>query len=203
MSDIIAIVIKGGIVMIPLLLCSVIALAVTIERFIYWRQIRSKKPVEQMLEAVEQGKFPEALSQGKGSPLPAARVLAAGLAHRNPSYSKAMEVAPQAEMPILKRRLVILDTIITLAPLLGLLGTIVGIWLWTGVLLWLEAFDHTEEALYFAIVAYTTVGYGDIIAPPDWRILGATIAANGMLGFGIATAALIDLVLRTQNELRG
>jgi len=58
--------------------------------------------------------------------LPAARVLAAGLAHRNPSYSKAMEVAAQGEMPILKRRLVILDTIITLAPLLGLLGTITG-----------------------------------------------------------------------------
>jgi biopolymer transport protein ExbB len=112
--------------MIPLLLCSVIALAVTIERVLYWRQIRSRKPVEQMLLSVEQGKFSEALSQGKESPLPAARVLAAGLRHRNPSYSKAMEVAAQAEMPILKRRLVILDTIITLAPLLGLLGTITG-----------------------------------------------------------------------------
>jgi Ion channel len=84
-----------------------------------------------------------------------------------------------------------------------LLGTIAGIWLWTGVLLWLDAFGHVEEALYFAIVAYTTVGYGDVIAPPEWRILGATIAANGMLGFGIATAALIDVVLRTQNEMRG
>jgi biopolymer transport protein ExbB/TolQ len=49
MSDIIAIIIKGGLVMIPLLLCSVIALAVTIERFFYWRQISSKKPLEQML----------------------------------------------------------------------------------------------------------------------------------------------------------
>jgi biopolymer transport protein ExbB len=126
MSDIIAIIIKGGLVMIPLLLCSVIALAVTIERFLYWRQISSKKPVEQMLLSVEQGKFSEALAQGEDSPLPAARVLAAGLAHRNPSYSKAMEVAAQAEMPTLKRRLVILDTIITLAPLLGLLGTITG-----------------------------------------------------------------------------
>ncbi len=112
--------------MIPLLLCSVISLAVTIERILYWRRTRSKKPAEQMLSAVEQGKFNEALSRGEGSPLPAARVLAAGLAHRNPSYSKAMEVAAQAELPVLKRRLVILDTIITLAPLLGLLGTITG-----------------------------------------------------------------------------
>jgi biopolymer transport protein ExbB len=126
MSEIIAIVVKGGLVMIPLLLCSVIALAVTIERVVYWRQIRSKKLVDQILLAVEQGKFAEALAQGENSQLPAARVLAAGLAHRNPSYSKAMEVAAQGEMPILKRRLVILDTIITLAPLLGLLGTITG-----------------------------------------------------------------------------
>ena len=58
MSDIIAIIIKGGLVMIPLLLCSVVALAVTIERFLYWRRISSKKPVEQMLLSVEQGKFP-------------------------------------------------------------------------------------------------------------------------------------------------
>jgi biopolymer transport protein ExbB len=79
-----------------------------------------------MLASVEQGKLTEALSDGQESPLPAARVLAAGLAHRNPSYSKAMEVAAQGEMPILKRRLVVLDTIITLAPLLGLLGTITG-----------------------------------------------------------------------------
>jgi biopolymer transport protein ExbB len=126
MSEIIAIIVKGGLVMIPLVLCSVISLAVTIERLLYWRGISSKQPVERMLAAVERGNLREALSDGQESPLPAARVLAAGLAHRNPSYSKAMEVAAQGEMPILKRRLVILDTIITLAPLLGLLGTITG-----------------------------------------------------------------------------
>lgn len=126
MSEVIAVIVKGGLVMIPLILCSVIALAVTIERIVYWRRISSKKPVEQMLLAVEQGKLNEALSHGQGLRLPAARVLVAGLAHRNPSYSKAMEVAAQAEAPTLKRRLVILDTIITLAPLLGLLGTITG-----------------------------------------------------------------------------
>jgi biopolymer transport protein ExbB/TolQ len=46
MSEIISVIVKGGLVMIPLLLCSVIALAVTIERFVYWRRISSKKPVE-------------------------------------------------------------------------------------------------------------------------------------------------------------
>ena len=126
MSDIISIIVKGGLVMIPLLLCSIISLAVTIERFLYWRRISSKEPVEHMLRSVEEGKYNEALSDGQESRLPAARVLAAGLEHRNPSYSKAMEVAAQEELPVLKRRLVVLDTIITLAPLLGLLGTITG-----------------------------------------------------------------------------
>ena len=126
MSDIISIIVKGGLVMIPLLLCSIISLAVTIERFLYWRRISSKEPVEHMLRSVEEGKYNEALSDGQESPLPVARVLAAGLEHRNPSYSKAMEVAAQGELPVLKRRLVVLDTIITLAPLLGLLGTITG-----------------------------------------------------------------------------
>lgn len=112
--------------MVPLLLCSMISLAVTIERLIFWRRIRSKELVNQILRCVEQGEMSKAVRLGEDSSLPVAHVLAAGLAHRNPSPSKAMEGAAQAEVPILKRRLTILDTIITLAPLLGLLGTITG-----------------------------------------------------------------------------
>ncbi len=114
----------------------------------------------------------------------------------------AFEVRPHLARRLRTLRPWWLAAMFAVSALWMLLGTIAGIWLWAGVLLWLGAFAHLEEALYFAIVAYTTVGYGDVVAPHDWRILGATIAANGMLGFGIATAALIDLVLRTQNELR-
>ena len=112
--------------MVPLILCSVISLAVTIERFMFWRAVRSREPVEKLLQLVGRQEFPPAVQLGRNSELPVARVLAAGLAHRNPSLSKALEVAAQAEIPILKKRLTILDTIITLAPLLGLLGTITG-----------------------------------------------------------------------------
>jgi hypothetical protein len=114
----------------------------------------------------------------------------------------AFEVRPRVARRLRTLRPLWLAAMFAASALWMLLGTIAGVWLWAGVLLWTGAFVHLEEALYFAIVAYTTVGFGDVIAPPDWRILGATIAANGMLGFGIATAALIDLVLRTQNELR-
>jgi hypothetical protein len=88
------------------------------------------------------------------------------------------------------------------AALWMILGQVVGVWIWAGLLRAVGAFPALEEALYFAIVSYTTVGFGDIVPPAEWRVLGATIAANGMLGFGVATAALIDLILRTQMELR-
>jgi len=112
--------------MVPLLACSIIALAVVIERYLFWRKIGSHQPVENLLRWVEGQDYAKAMAAGEATDSPVARVLAAGLAHRNPSPAKAMEVAAQAQIPLLRKRLPILDTIITLAPLLGLLGTVVG-----------------------------------------------------------------------------
>jgi biopolymer transport protein ExbB len=126
MTQVIDIIVKGGIVMIPLLACSIISLALTIERIIFWGKIRSQEAVQNMLALVEAGEFDKALKIGRDSPHPIARVMAAGLAHRNPAPAKAMEAAAQAQISTLKQRLGTLDTIITLAPLLGLLGTVVG-----------------------------------------------------------------------------
>jgi biopolymer transport protein ExbB len=118
MFDLLGIIIKGGPVMAPLLVCSIIALAVVIERFLFWRRISSRQAVEEMLDLVERGEIAKASSLGNQADT--------GLAHRNPSITKALEVAAQKEGPVLKQRLTILDTIITLAPLLGLLGTVTG-----------------------------------------------------------------------------
>ena len=137
MSAFIAIIIKGGIVMIPLLACSLISLALTIERFMFWAKLKTKDVLDQILSLVEKGQFEQALNLGKTSSQPIARVLAAGIAHRNPAPAKAMEARAQAEIPVLKSRLGILDTIVTLAPLLGLLGTVVGM---------IGSFDVMSEA---------------------------------------------------------
>src|ERR1041385_4534285 len=126
MPQIFTIIIKGGIVMIPLLACSLISLALSIERILFWTRLKSKVVINEILALVEKGDYEQALKLGKNSPQPIARVLAAGIAHRNPAPAKAMEAAAQAEIPVLKSRLGILDTIVTLAPLLGLLGTVVG-----------------------------------------------------------------------------
>ena len=126
MFEVINILIKGGPVMVPLLICSTLSLAVTIERYLFWRRIRSRDPIENFLTQVERNEFSRALQAAQSYDLPISRVLAAGLSHRTPNLSKALEVAAQREIPVLKRRLAILDTIITLAPLLGLLGTVTG-----------------------------------------------------------------------------
>lgn len=126
MAQVLAVIVKGGIVMIPLLICSLISLALTIERILFWAKPKSREVLREILTHVEQGEFDQALKLGKTSQQPIARVMAAGIAHRNPAPAKAMEAAAQAEIPVLKRRLGVLDTIVTLAPLLGLLGTVVG-----------------------------------------------------------------------------
>jgi len=117
---------KGGPVMIPLVVCSVVALAVVIERLGFWGRHGDVGPAERALELAERGKVDEALEVARGSRTATARVVAAGLAERQAPPAAAMEAAAQAEMGRLRSYLPVLDTIITLSPLLGLLGTVTG-----------------------------------------------------------------------------
>ena len=77
----------------------------------------------------------------------------------------------------------------------------VGVWIWAMALVSLNAFDGLEPALYYALSAYTTLGFGDVLTPDKWRILGSLIGANGMLAFGLATAALVALVQAIREDL--
>jgi biopolymer transport protein ExbB len=126
MTAIVSVLVKGGLVMIPLALCSVIALAVILERAWFWWRSASPADAERLLALADAGKWEDAVNLGAVSRSPVARVLAAGIRDREPSAALAMEAAAQAELAQLKRGLPVLDTIITLAPLLGLLGTVTG-----------------------------------------------------------------------------
>ncbi|MBI2883874.1 MAG: MotA/TolQ/ExbB proton channel family protein [Candidatus Methylomirabilis oxyfera] len=126
MSGLIALLVKGGPVMIPLLCCSVLSLAVVIERGWFWWQRRSSADADRTLELAASAHWEDALRLGEASPSPIARVLAAGICHKNPSATLAMEAAAHDELARLRRHLPILDTVITLSPLLGLLGTVTG-----------------------------------------------------------------------------
>lgn len=121
---------KGGPVMWPLLLVSVITLTVVLERLWFiWREAQLRNPgdVETFLENLEKGKEDEARSLGSKSTDFVARVLAYALEHRKVSLSNAYLQAANRELSRFNRGLSILDTAITLAPLLGLLGTVTGL----------------------------------------------------------------------------
>lgn len=126
------ILIKGGWMMVPLAACSLVAVTIIIDRFMFFRRIGAAHRGEEVIAAIRQGKIEEALNivdeapgASKGTPLPIMRVLSAGITHRS-DPDGAMSAAGVAELSLMKRGLVALDTIITASPLLGLLGTIIG-----------------------------------------------------------------------------
>ncbi|HEY8901393.1 MAG TPA: MotA/TolQ/ExbB proton channel family protein [Chthoniobacterales bacterium] len=120
---------KGGPIMWPLLLTSLVALTVVIERLIFIareRLHRAPETVAAILGAVEHGDADRAVQIGRGSPDFVARTLAYGLAHRDKSLSDALLRAASRELARFNRGIGVLDTVVTLAPLLGLLGTVTG-----------------------------------------------------------------------------
>lgn len=87
--------------------------------------------------------------------------------------------------------------VIIAAMLFILFAHTVEVWIWALVLLGVGAVQGLEPALYFALVSFSTVGFGDITLTQDWRLLSALIAANGFLLFGWSTAYMVELVRRT------
>ncbi len=120
---------KGGPVMWPLLLTSIVTLGVVIDRlwFIFQeRRFRQPQVVESILEHLEAGFTDNAIEVGKKSTDFVARTLTYALTHRDTSLSQAILRVSSLELKRFSRGLPVLDTVITLAPLLGLLGTVTG-----------------------------------------------------------------------------
>lgn len=118
---------RGGWMMIPLAGCSLIALMIIFERLMYFQRIRGAEDLtHQLLLLLHDGKDTEALRLVEGHSSPLLRVLTGGILQRDRDPLKAMEAESVAELSVMRKGLPALDTIITLAPLLGLLGTILG-----------------------------------------------------------------------------
>ena len=120
---------KGGPVMWPLLLTSLVALTVVFERL--WFIVRESaqrqpKVVARIFTEAERGDFAAAQAAGAGSPDYIARTLTYALEHRDVSYSNAILQASGRELQRFNRGISLLDTIVTLAPLEGLFGTVTG-----------------------------------------------------------------------------
>src|SRR5437762_5567852 len=121
---------RGGPVMWPILLVSIVGLTVVIERIFWWTGRwfrRDPKRIEKVFTAIEHGDTTEASRLSRGSRDPVLRMMWNGLNHQHASLQGALQVAAGIEIKRAGRFLVVMDTLVTLAPLLGLLGTITGL----------------------------------------------------------------------------
>jgi biopolymer transport protein ExbB len=125
--------VAGGVVMFPLLAFSVAAIALIIERIRFWYRInqRQSRVVREVLNLYRLDNVVGALDKlRKNADLPIARMFLSALELEQPNpeeFRLALESEAQAEIPVLKRFNNIFETIISLAPLLGLLGTVLGL----------------------------------------------------------------------------
>ncbi|HWB58114.1 MAG TPA: MotA/TolQ/ExbB proton channel family protein [Chthoniobacteraceae bacterium] len=120
---------QGGFMMWPLLLTSLVALTVVIERLVFIiREGASRQPrvVARIFEEVQRGDLDKACAIGRGSRDYVARALTYALEHRDVSYSNALLQSASTELQRYNRGISVLDTIVTLAPLEGLFGTVTG-----------------------------------------------------------------------------
>ena len=152
----------------PLLLTSLVALTVVFERLYFTfreRFHRDPAAVAGIFAAAERGDFLKAQQTGAGSKDYVARVLTYALEHRETSYSNAILQAANRELQHFNRGISVLDTIVTLAPLEGLFGTVTGM-----------------------IHAFGLLGASELGAPT--AITGGIAEALVATGFGLAIAMI-------------
>lgn len=121
---------KGGPVMYPLLFCSWLALTIIFERVFYWymfKRHQRKDIVESIFQLVESKNYGEALNVAKGIKDILVKTLIKGLDHMDFSLREALEMEIIRQEKKMNKGLIILSTIISVAPLLGILGTVTGI----------------------------------------------------------------------------
>jgi len=124
---------KGGPVMWPILASAIVAVAVVGERaFWWWRESRRRDPqkMEQLLAALENSDVAAAKKISEGSEDPVIRMIHHGLSHVGHVHTSllgALQIAAGIELKRAGRFLTVMDTLVTLAPLLGLLGTVTGL----------------------------------------------------------------------------
>jgi len=79
-------------------------------------------------------------------------------------------------------------------------GSLVEVGLWGGLFMMLGAIAGAEPALYFSTVTFTTLGYGDVVLDPQWRLLASIEAATGIIMFGWTTAVVLAVVQRVYSQ---
>ncbi|WP_395715700.1 MotA/TolQ/ExbB proton channel family protein [Prosthecobacter sp.] len=164
--------IKGGPIMWPIAVVTLFAICVFIERVFWWLRFASKrspKQLEEVYEKLEAGDLAKAIEQSAKSSDPVVRMINHGLNHRHTSMQGALEVAAGQELRDAGRFLSAMDTIVTLAPLLGLLGTVTGI-----------------------MGSFTSIGSSELAVEKVTGGIGEALIATAA-GLGIAIGTLVPM----------
>ena len=192
MSSLWEMILRGGIVMIPLFLTSILGLAVVIERGFFLRRRRIIKPeILKMIENIEKPEDAEkaeyALSQHKG-PLP--NIVRVGLQNHGRSRDEIKEAIVdqgRQEARVLERGLVVLETVAGIAPLLGLLGTVLGM---------VKVFRVISEQG----LGQTQSLSGGISQALITTVVGLSIAIPALVAFNYFSHRVEDLVLEIEKH---
>lgn len=179
---------KGGPVMYPIVLCSMLAFAIAIERFyhLYKAKIDTKKFMDDIANTLRRNKIMEAIELCDKTPGPIPHILKAGIMkHDRPraEIKEAIEDAGLYEVPRLEKNVPVLATIAHIAPLLGLLGTVTGM---------VRCFQTIQEKS----TSFHPVSPGDL-AGGIWEALITTVAG---LSVGIPTLVAYNYFVNRVNS---
>ena len=179
---------KGGPVMYPIILCSILALAIIIERFyhLYKAKIDTKEFMNNVEITVKRNRIAEAIKICDNTPGPIAHIVKAGVLKHDRSREEireSIEDAGHQEVPKLEKHLSLLATIAHIAPLLGLLGTVTGM---------VRAFQIIQEKS----VSFNPVSPGDL-AGGIWEALLTTVAG---LIVAIPTVVMYNYLVNRVDE---
>jgi len=180
----------GGPVMWPILIAAVVAVAVIGERtFWWWRESQKRDPqtLEKLFAAVENGDFRQASEVSRGSTDPVIRTIWHGMNHFHSSLQGALQVAAGVEIQKAGRFLTVMDTLITLGPLLGLLGTVSGIF---------RTFISLGDATVEGATGQITGGIGEALIA---TMCGLAIAIFALIPYNFFTRKLAQLEFELQS----
>ena len=159
---------QGGPIMYPLLLCSLISLTVIIERAIFWvreERNRDRRLLDELMSLIEKEQYGEAKSITGNTRDFVIRVIVCGVVHRDFSLRDALQMSADEEIGRMRRYLPVLDTMVTLSPLLGILGTVTGI-IYSFNMLGVVGVEHPQMITAGIAQALITTAFGLIIAIP-------------------------------------
>jgi len=201
------IIVAGGILMIPIGICSVLALAIVIERFWSLRRatIDTRGFMDTMRQVLRQTRIQDAVEICDEVDAPIARIMRAGILKYNRTKDdirEAIEDAGHLEIPRLERYMSALATCASVAPLLGLLGTVQGMIKCFAQIQAMEGLVSPSDLAEGIGNALVTTAAGLTVAIPTLVAYNyfVTRVENMILEMEISSSELIELLTRHRGE---